>query len=153
MERAMSAFLKIAALGIAIVLTACDAKPTAPSSHAAATSQIAATSQPAAPSQKAATNPSAVPAAVAPPSNCPPAIPGKDSVARTIKVAMLQVYGPDEAAAQFTVTAITPGADCRHLNLTYGAGGARSPLATGTLEYAGNSNWNLAFYGKRYPVR
>jgi hypothetical protein len=127
----MKSCFRIAVAGIlTVTLAACDGKPKAPPGHQAAAALPATTTA----------------------SNCPQATPSKDGIARALDFAMVQTYGAEESTAKFTVTAISPGPDCRHLNIAYRAGAAGGSAATGTLGYDDGTKWYLNFYGKRFTI-
>jgi len=64
---------------------------------------------------------------------------------------MVQIYGPDEASAQFTVLKIVP-TDCRHLDVSYGPKGGGGTAQKASMVNGDDGKWSLTLYGKQFPV-
>jgi len=64
---------------------------------------------------------------------------------------MVQIYGADEASAQFTVLQIVP-TDCRHLDVSFGPKGGAGAPQKASMVNGDDGKWSLTLYGKQYPV-
>jgi hypothetical protein len=82
--------------------------------------------------------------------DCPSA-PEKSAIQTGIHNAMAQIYGTDEASAQFTVLKIEP-TDCRHLDVSFRPKGEAGTPQTVSLVDGNDGKWSLTLYGKQYPV-
>jgi hypothetical protein len=78
-------------------------------------------------------------------------LPAKTAVADTLKKAMVDTYGGEEAPADIVVTSIT-GTDCKNVDVVYHVkGSGNSPQKT-VVQQGDDGKWTLLFYKKQYPL-
>lgn len=80
------------------------------------------------------------------------ALPDNTAIAAAIKTAMADTYGPDEASAQFVVSAAQPQDNCHRLRVAYHLKGTSQSAQTIAAELGDRGHWFLDFYRKRYPI-
>ncbi len=81
--------------------------------------------------------------------SCPASLPTRDTVAAGIKNALSAIYGPDEAGAKVSVSALTPSSDCSTVTVAYKTSGTPG---TTTMSHDGDA-WSVTLYNKQYPVK
>jgi len=76
-------------------------------------------------------------------------LPSRDAVARAIKDALAQIYGPDSMGTKVTVVTLTPDGGCKTVAVAYKASGtaASAPMTRD------GGKWVVTLYNKPYPVQ
>ena len=78
-----------------------------------------------------------------------PVLPQKTAIEKTIKDALGQIYGPDEAGVKVVVSKLVPDAGCKTVTVSYTASGSAA-----TVPMTGDGEtWSIMLYNKQYPVR
>lgn len=75
-------------------------------------------------------------------------LPSRDAIAKGIKDALAQIYGPDSAGTKVAVTALTPDSGCKTVTVAYKASGT---AATAPMARDGGT-WRVTLYNKPYPI-
>jgi glucose/arabinose dehydrogenase len=98
----------------------------------------------------AVSGPATAAVAKAPAAKCS-GLPDKAAIAATLKKAMIDTYGGEEAPADFVVSSIT-GTDCKNLDVVYHQrGNGNTPQKT-VAQLGDDGKWTLLFYKKQYPL-